>query len=575
MKQENKERGLLQQIRDFVRLVHRAKVPWYLFFLSFISDALSATLFVKLPVLLGDIMQGEIFSGGEITQYGLMSLAQVAFAFFAVTVFNWVDLKIGISAGVGIWNKIIQLPMRALDREKPSTLTSRVTDDSTGISLTISGFFNCLSTLYTIVLVYIEMFKMSTSLSLILLAVPVWLVISMAIIGGMSARAQQKIQDTLSAFTSYLSVRLPNMRIIKAFGMQDKERELGNEKIETQYHASMTMVGVSALAYALQSISTVICNVVVLVYGSYQVATGNMDVGNLITFFLFVTQGDFASYSEMLLMYYQNVRLGLGASAKIMEMMELQDEQVEREKSFTVPEGELAFNHVTFAYEERPVLKDVSFAIPSGKTTAIVGTNGSGKTTLLKLLERFYSPDSGEITYGGENIERFHLNEWRDSVGYVVQNSPLLKGTVAENIAYGMEQPQQEEIEQAAKEAGAYDFIMKMDKTFQSEVGELGGQLSGGQRQKLAIARALVAHPDMVLLDEATCGLDACSERELQETLGKTLAGKTVVMVAHSVDAVRNADQIVVLDQGQVVGTGNHESLLESCEAYRKFCAIA
>jgi ATP-binding cassette, subfamily B, bacterial AbcA/BmrA len=575
MKQENKERGLLQQIRDFIRLVRRAKVPWYLFFLSFISDALSATLFVKLPVLLGDIMQGEIFSGGEITQYGLMSLAQVAFAFFAVTVFNWVDLKIGVSAGVGIWNKIIQLPMRALDREKPSTLTSRVTDDSAGISLTISGFFNCLSTLYTIVLVYIEMFKMSVSLSLILLAVPLWLVISMAIIGGMSARSQQKIQDTLSAFTSYLSVRLPNMRIIKAFGMQDKERELGDEKIETQYHASMVLVGVNALAYALQSISTVICNVVVLVYGSYQVATGSMDVGDLITFFLFVTQGDFASYSEMLLMYYQNVRLGLGASAKIMEMMEMQDEQVEREKSFTVPEGELAFNHVTFAYEERPVLKDVSFSIPSGKTTAIVGTNGSGKTTLLKLLERFYSPDSGEITYGGENIERFHLNEWRDSVGYVVQNSPLLKGTVAENIAYGMEQPQQEEIEQAAKEAGAYDFVMKMDKAFQSEVGELGGQLSGGQRQKLAIARALVAHPDMVLLDEATCGLDACSERELQDTLGNTLAGKTVVMVAHSVDAVRNADQIVVLDQGQVVGTGNHESLLESCEAYRKFCAIA
>lgn len=575
MKPDKKENGLIHQIKDFIHVVHRSKVPWYLFFLSFVMDALAATLFVKLPVLLGDIMQGEIFSGGEITQYGLLSLAQVLFNFLSVTIFCWVDMKINISGGVGIWTKIIQMPMRALDHEKPSTLTSRVTDDSSGIGLALSGFFNCLSTLYSLVLVYVEMFKMSISLSLILLVVPVWMVISMAIIGGMSYRTQQKIQDTLSAFTSYLSVRLPNMRLIKAFGTQAQENVLGDEKIETQYHASMSMVGVNAISSALQNLSTTICNIVVLAYGSYQVASGSLDVGDLITFFLFVTQGTFSFSAETLLMYYQNLRMGLGASAKIMEMMEAPDEQVEREKSFTVPEADLSFDHVTFAYDSQPVLKDITFTIPSGKTTAIVGSNGSGKTTLLKLLERFYSPSSGEITYGGENIEHFHLNEWRDSVGYVVQNSPLLQGTVAENIAYGMEHPQQDAIEQAAKSAGAYDFIMKMDQGFDSSVGELGGRLSGGQRQKLAIARALVAHPDMVLLDEATCGLDACSERELREALDHTLAGKTVVMVAHSVDAVRNADQIVVLDQGQVVGTGTHDTLLESCDAYRRFCAIA
>ena len=573
MSQKDTSYSYRHQWKSFFRLVRRAKVPWYLFILTFLMDAISATLFVKLPVLLGDIMQGAIFDGGQITQYGLLSAVQVAFSFLTILVFNWVDIKINLSSSVGIWNKIIQLPMRALMKEKPSTLTSRVTDDSTGVGLAISGIFNCLSMLYTMVITYYEMFQMNTNMSLVLLIVPVWMVISMKIIGNMSYRAQKKIQDTLSVFTSYLSVRLPNMRQVKAFGMEEQECSLGADRIHTQYNADMTMVKVSALSFALQSLSTTICNVVVLAWGSYLVSTGGLDVGDLITYFLFVTQGNFTFSTETLLLYYQNIKAGLGACSKVMEMMELEEEAIIRDKSFTVPEADIRFEHVTFSYDDTPVLKDVSFTIPKGKTTAIAGANGSGKTTVLKLLERFYAPDSGSITYGGENIERYHLNDWRNSIGYVVQNSPLLQGTVAENITYGMEQPDRDSAVQAAKEADAYEFIIKMSDGFDSEVGELGCKLSGGQRQKIAIARAMINRPEMVLLDEATCGLDAHSEQEILQALDRTLAQKTVIKVAHGMEAIRDADQIIVLRQGEVVDVGTHDKLLERSEYYRKLCA--
>lgn len=573
MDQDELSKNSWAQWKYLFRLVREMKIPWYLFTLSVVMDALSATMFVKLPVMLGAIMKGAIFSKGPITHYAMLSSAQVGFGFLTMFVFNWVSVKANVASGVGIWNRIIQLPMRALMREKPSTLISRVTSDSDGVGLALSGMFNCLSVIYTLVVVYVEMFKINTTISLMLLIIPVWMLISMKIIGTMSYRAQRKIQDTLSAFTAYLSIRLPNMRQIKAFGTEEKERKMGGERVETQYGAEITMVKVSAVATALQNMSTTLCNLIVLAFGSYMTASGKLTVGDLVTYFLFISQGSFTNPAQNLLLYYQNMKVGLGVCSKVMELMDEEPELVTREKSFTVPEADIHFENVSFGYGDKQVLENVTFTIPSKKTTAIIGTNGSGKTTVLKLLERFFTPDSGKITYGEEDIERYHLNEWRESIGYVVQNSPMLQGTIEQNITYGMDDPDEESAVQAAKEVDAYPFISKMPEGFHSDVGELGCKLSGGQRQKLAIARALIGHPEMVLLDEATCGLDACSEQEIRRTLRHTLKGKTVVMVAHSPVAVRHADNIIVLRDGRLADMGTHESLLKSSDFYRKFCA--
>lgn len=566
--------GLREQWSNFFKLIKRARVPWYLYILTFIMDALRSTLFIKLPVLLGEIMQGEIFDMGKVAQYGLLSTCSTIFGFCSVFLFGWITMKLSIATGTGVWGRVLRLPMHRLDQEGPSHLTSRVTRDTEAIDLAISGIFNLLSTLYAFVLLFVEMFKMHTGLSAVLLAVPFLVAIGMAVIGGMSYQAQRQVTDAMAKLTAFLSVRLPNFRLIKAFATHIQEQIKGAERIEEQYQAEMRVVWVNIAASLLQEIASAMTNIVVIVYGSYLVGTGRLELGSFVTFFLFVTQGNFLFNAQMLMMYYQNIKFGMGGCGKIAELMDAEEEKLEREKSFTVPEADIVFDHVSFSYGEKPVLRDLNMTIPKGKVTAIVGPNGSGKTTVLKLLERLYTPDSGRITYGGEDIERYHLTDWRGSIGYVVQNSPLLIGTVTDNICYGMTAPDRGSAQAAAREVGADAFIREMEQGYDSPVGELGGKLSGGQRQKLAIARALAKKPDMYLLDEATCGLDACSEQELTEFMSNFLRDKTAVIVAHNLDTIRMADQIIVLQDGQVNGAGSHAELLETSELYRNFCGI-
>ncbi|MGN0076967.1 MAG: ABC transporter ATP-binding protein, partial [Parafannyhessea sp.] len=356
----------------------------------------------------------------------------------------------------------------------------------------------------------------------------------------------------------------------------DDERELGYQRVQEQYRAQLKNVELDAISSVFQNLADTASNAIILVYGGYLVATGGLQLASLIAFFSYVSQGSFVNSAENIVLYYQNIKMGLGACATIMEVAKTPDERVKTGKSFTVPEADITFDDVTFGYDpEDPVLRDVSFTIPSGKTTAIVGSNSSGKTTVLRLLERFYGPDKGTISYGGEKIDDFDLDEWRDSMGYVVQNSPLVKGTVELNICYGMEKPDHDLAVQAAKEADAYDFVMGMDNGFDSQIGELGGGISGGQRQKLGIARAIVRHPEMMLLDEATTGLDATSIVEIDKTLEHTLRGKTVVKVAHRLDEIEDSDQVVFLDHGRVRGVGPHDELLRDNEDYRRFCGFA
>ena len=573
MKKKNKDVPVRKQWKYLFHMIRKSRVPWYLFILSLVMDALSANLFVQLPVMLGDIMNGEIYDTQLVHTYMGLSIGQVLLGYAAVLVFNFVSVKVDIASGVGIWKQIIQMPMIKLMKEKPSTLISRVSDDATGVGLALSGLFNSLSMIYTIIVVYVQMFQLDVRIAGMLLAVPVWLLVSMKIIGQLSYRTQRRIQDTLSSFTSYLSVRLPNMRMIKAFGTEEKEKKDGAAKIEEQYKAEVAMAEVNALGSVLQSLSTTLASLIVLVYGGVLVGRGQMEAGDLVSFYMFAAQGSFTSSAEEFLMYFTNIKIGLGACAKAGEMEEEETEDLEKGKSFTTAPADIRIQDVSFSYEPGvPVLKHVSFSIPKGKTTAVIGRNGSGKTTVLKLLERFFTPDEGKILYGDENIEDFRLSDWRKSIGYVVQNSPIMMGSIADNIAYGKDNADREEIRSAAEAAGASSFITAMPDGYDTSVGEMGGHISGGQRQKIAIARAIIRDPEIVLLDEADAGLDVSSQKEIAASLRKQFAGRTVVMAAHRPQSIAKADQIIMLDHGEVIASGTHESLLRDCEAYRAFC---
>jgi ATP-binding cassette subfamily B protein AbcA/BmrA len=229
---------------------------------------------------------------------------------------------------------------------------------------------------------------------------------------------------------------------------------------------------------------------------------------------------------------------------------------------------------VNFGYGSQPVLEDVSFTIPKGKKTVIVGPNGTGKTTVFKLIERFYQPDSGEVCFGSQNVETIHLQDWRKNIAYVLQEPQLFHGTIRENISYGVEgEVPQAEVERAAQLAGADSFIRELPEGYAFDIGEGGSRLSAGQRQRLAIARAVMLNPSYLLLDEATCNMDVYAQQEVTQALEQLMVGRTTVMITHDMSQLEQADHIIVLQNGTVEAEGSRDEVLATSATLQRMCA--
>lgn len=259
-----------------------------------------------------------------------------------------------------------------------------------------------------------------------------------------------------------------------------------------------------------------------------------------------------------------------GASRRVSEVVSEPSEAKGGNLQLSDAEGDFAFENVSFAYDEgHEVLRNLSFTIPQGKTTTIIGRSGEGKSTIFGLMERFYSPTAGKITVAGQDISDYDLSQWRRSIGYVSQNNALLSGTVRDNITYGIERAvTEEEIIQAATDANAREFISAPENGFDTEVGIGGSKLSGGQRQRICIARELLKNPKLLLLDEATSSLDMEAEYQVTQAIECLRKGRTILVVSHCLSAVLDADQIVYLDDHALGAVGTHKALLKSSASY-------
>lgn len=232
----------------------------------------------------------------------------------------------------------------------------------------------------------------------------------------------------------------------------------------------------------------------------------------------------------------------------------------------------ISFANVSFHYEEsKTVLKSISFSVGKGKSTALIGPSGVGKTTIFSLLERFYLPSGGQIYYEGKSISEVNIEEWRSKIAYVSQESPVMYGSILSNLVYGLKEYTQEQIEAAVKNAKLKDYIDTLPNKYDTVVGERGITLSGGQRQRLAIARAMLRNPEILLLDEATSHLDSDSEKLVKESLDILMKGRTTLIIAHNLSTVKDADKLIVLEDGVISGEGKHEDLIKTHELYQRF----
>jgi subfamily B ATP-binding cassette protein MsbA len=386
-------------------------------------------------------------------------------------------------------------------------------------------------------------------------------------------RASVKTQEVTGGISSHLHETISGAKLVKSFGSEGYEIDRFASRNAELFRLNMKIVKVQALAAPLSETFAGMGAAAVIFYGGYSVVSGQSTPGN---FFSFMT-ALFMLYEPVKRLSRVNniVQQGIAAAGRVFDVLDTMPEVEEKDGAPPLPQeiGEIAFEHVDFRYgdEGDDILKDVTLKVPAGMMVAIVGSSGAGKTTLVDLIPRFYDPRHGAIRIDGLDIRDVSLPSLRSRIGIVGQHTILFNDTVRSNIAYGSPGASPQRIEEAARMANAHSFIEKLCDGYDTIVGEQGLKLSGGERQRLAIARALLKNAPILILDEATSALDSESESVVQEALDALMKGRTTFVIAHRLSTVRNADLIIVVEEGRIVESGRHETLLESDTRYRSF----
>ncbi len=458
-----------------------------------------------------------------------------------------------------------------LSRKVPSNLISCVTNDATQAASALQMLFLCASSLYALIRACMKMVIYNARMSLVLvIAIPLAMLVFF-IVGRMQFIASRRQYEALNTMTAFFSEHIACTKHVKAQGMEEREIEEGMHAIETRYKADILNVLFNMVQTGLFSLCGKLNTVLIAVGGSHLIRTGQMESTGINDFTTY--SGKVEQYESEMLTLYQTVKGTQGSLRHVNEILGREAEQLDVGSPLG-PSGDIELRDVQFSFDgEYSVLRGVSFTIPYGKRTVIIGGNGSGKSTVLKLLQGFYRPDSGSITINGQNLADVRLSDLRSRFAYVLQNTPLLAGTIRENLVYGAKSmPDEQTIIAAAKAANAHDFIRQLLDGYDTQVGSAGMRLSGGQRQRIAIARALLVQPEYLLLDEATASLDHQTGGQVFQNI---LDGKvpTVIYISHNMDEVRRADHVVVLRNGQVEASGTPEELARVSPTYRDYAA--
>ena len=568
MKKENRD-----SIKNFLHLLKQAKLPWGRCVLFILFSLAVSAVSVMIPEVAGEIMDGNIFDSSLIASYVwatiLSGIASIAIAIFQ----GWLSNLCDKNLQQAVSKKLIHIPMKWYLKMNPSSLISRVTVDTSMVSYLVFYLISMFTMIFTLIVTLLEVLSISAKMTYSMLLVIPYSIVVCIISGRLVSKANDNRQTYYARLTNYVADRLFNIKLIKSCVAEDNEIKKNDEMTSSLYKADKKLATVQMLVQPLTYSASALCKALMIVYGGILLSKGEISSGDLVTLVMYMEI--VPVYIIQPIMCYETIKEVQGMSNEAALITKLPDEAKKSKKSFALADEDIHFKNVSFSYNESKILDDVSFTIPQGKITAIVGVSGAGKTTILNLLERFYQPTSGEIYFGDTPIEDIHLDEWRSAFGYIQQNSPLLSCSIRDNICFGLNKVvSDQELVDVTKKANAYDFIMDLEDGFDSEVGEVGSKLSGGQRQRIAIARTLINDPDYLLLDEATSNLDSKNTSDVQKAISNMIKGRTTIVVTHRMKEIRNADNIIVIDNGKVSSCGTHQQLYGNDEVYTNFCDL-
>lgn len=472
-----------------------------------------------------------------------------------------------------IFQKTTALHLGYFTNERKGDLISRLTNDVQEVENSIVSTLKvAFREPATILITFFLLFFISVELTLFtLLFLPVTGYIISEVVKRLKKKATEG-QIALGRIVNILDEAISGIRIIKAFTAQQYINRVFGRELKNYSDISISMARKNELASPLSQFLGVLVVAGILLYGGNLVLneSGRLSASAFFTYIILFTQ--VLNPAKTISQAVSNIQRGIASADRIFAVIDTPP--AIRESAVALKSGkfekELRFEQVSFRYEQETVLTRINLSLQKGKSIALVGPSGGGKSTLADLVPRFYDPTEGRILLDGIDIKSLDLQSLRSHIGVVTQESILFNDSVWKNIAFGVEDAREEDIIRAAKVANAHDFIMELDQGYHTLIGERGTRLSGGQRQRLSIARAVFKNPDILILDEATSALDTESEKLVQEALEKLMQNRTSLIIAHRLSTIQHADEIVVLDKGEIVERGNHEALLARKGLYHK-----
>ncbi len=563
-------------MKEFRKILKYAKPYTKSLVFAFICLTLTSLVNLVLPLIVRNMINAVVvlkdshILDGYAWDLLFVILLQAVFAVVHNYVFGFVGHRMTTDFRIEFFSHIQSLSLRFFQEHRVGEILSRMSNDISVIqnalvTIPVALLRQSITLIGAMTIILYLNWKLT---GLILLILPP-LMIFARVFGKRLRLFSEKLQDQVAQAIVVLEEVASSIKIVKSFTRENYERDRFTNQIETAFEKAVDKLKISSFFGPFILGLTFLVSAVLIWYGGYQVMLGTTTPGELAAFFLYalIVAGPIGTFVRL----YTQIQEASGAIRRVYEILDTQPaiENPDNPIFLENIRGRIQFDNVSFGYrEESEILHNISFDIQPGQTVALVGPSGAGKSTVIKLLHRFFDVSQGSIRLDGHNIRELDRKSFLSQIALVPQETLLFGGTVKENILYGKLDASEEELEEAAKKANAHDFIVELEKGYETIVGEKGAKLSGGERQRIAIARAILKDPKILVLDEATSSLDNRSEALIQEAVETLMQNRTTFIVAHRLSTIHQADQIIVLEKGRVVEIGQHEDLMNNKNLY-------